>query len=429
MFPISFVKYILYFVCSFILVYFDQRNEVFAQVWKTILLLILIVNIFYHSYSKYKRPAFLQASYLWGIKNVFNFGLLNYPLQTIAYGVKFSILPILCEYFDRKFTSKDRLFNIGLLFSQYVILANIPFLLGVMTNTIIEDAVFEYDGEFAYTGIFTGQHPTAITTAMSMIFLLYAILHGGKNKYARYYNIVLFAIAIYILYSAFTRTGWAMGVFGIVVLLSFNKLRLRTFALEIILCLGLWYGYDYMNENNERFYNRTHDIINDGNYEAESGSGRLVFASVSIQLFADSDGVTKLFGTGLDPLMDNMLNTIGHRIYSHNGWIDSLTGNGILGLTFMVLMCIFITIYLIQHRNDKYSDIAAACIAMYYSYQSTQGGVFFYQDLLFAIAIALMINGNKIQNKAKVDMFGLKYIQFDKPQTQPKLNNDEHTDN
>lgn len=429
MFPISFIKYILYFVCSFAIVYIDQRDEVFSQSWKCVLLLILIINIVYHSYSSYKRPGFLKTSYMWGIKNALNFGLLDYPLKTVAYGVKFSILPVLCEYFDRKFVSKDKLFNIGLLFSQYIILANIPFLLGILTNPTTDDYTFEYDGEFAYSGIFAGQHPTAITTAMSMIFLLYAILRGRKNIFYRGYNVILFALAAYILYASFTRTGWAMGVFGIVIFISFNKLRLRTFAFEILLCLGLWYGYNYMNENNERFYNRTHDIINDGTYEADSGSGRLVYAAVSLQLFEDSNGATKLMGTGIDPLMDNMFNTIGNRIYSHNGWIDALTGNGIVGLTLMVLTCLFLIIYLLKHRKDKYSDITAACIAMYYSYQSTQGGVFFYLDLLLAVAIALIINGNKLQTKASVEMFGLKNITV-RTQTAPKTDKDyEHTDN
>lgn len=426
MLPIPFLKYILYFALSFTVVYIDQRNEVFSQVWKILLLVVLLINIFRHNYSIYKRPGFLKTSYLWGIKNALNFGLLDYPLKTVAYGVKFSILPVLCEYFDRKFLSKDRLFNIGLLFSQYIILANIPFLLGLLSNPTTEDYVFEYDGEFAFSGIFAGQHPTAITTAMSMIFLLYAILRGHKNAFYRGYNIVLFALATYILYSSFTRTGWAMGVFGIVVFLSFNKLRLRTFALEILLCLGLWYGYDYMNDNNERFYNRTHDIINDGTYEADSGSGRLVYATVSIALFENSDTATKLVGTGIDPLMDNMFNTIGNRIYSHNGWIDALTGNGIIGISLMALMCIFLIVYLIKHRNDKYSDITAACIVMYYSYQSTQGGVFFYLDLLFAVAIALIINNNKQQKQTKVDMFGLKFLDVKR---QNQTANDERTDN
>lgn len=66
---------------------------------------------------------------------------------------------------------------------------------------------------------------------------------------------------------------------------------------------------------------------------------------------------------------------------------------------------------------------------MYYSYQSTQGGVFFYLDLLLAVAIALIINGNKLQTKASVEMFGLKNITV-RTQTAPKTDKDyEHTDN
>ena len=411
MLPISTIKYIIYFLLSFIIAYIDQRNEIFSQVWKSILLIILVLDIVRYNSFKYKRPTFLKLSYLWGIKNAVNFGLLEYPIQTISYGVKFSILPILTEYFDRKFSTKSNLFNIGLLFSQYFVLANIPFLLGLLGGS--EEAV-EYDGELAYTGIFTGQHPTAIVASMSLIFILYAITDKQKKIIYRLYNVLLFILDSYILYTSFTRTGWVMGIIGILIFFSFNKLNFRTILVEISICAAIFIGYNYLLENNERFYNRVNDIINDGTYEDDRGSGRLNYAAVSLLLYDESDTATRLIGTGIDPLMDNMFYKIGNRIYSHNGWIDALTGNGAIGITLMALSCIFVIAYLIKHRGNKYSDIAAACITMYYSYQFTQGGVFFYQDLLLAISLALIMNNTKAKVHTDVDMFGLKFIDVNK---------------
>ena len=243
MLPISAIKYIMYFLLSFVIAYIDQRNEIFSQVWKSILLIILVLDIVRYNSFKYKRPTFLKLSYLWGIKNALNFGLLEYPLQTISYGVKFSILPILTEYFDRKFSTKSSLFNIGLLFSQYFVLANIPFLLGLLGGS--EEAV-EYDGELAYTGIFTGQHPTAIVAAMSIMFLLYAITDKQKKITYRLYNVLFLVLDAYILYTSFTRTGWVMGIIGILIFFSFNKLSFKTLLVEISICAAIFIGYNYL---------------------------------------------------------------------------------------------------------------------------------------------------------------------------------------
>lgn len=157
-------------------------------------------------------------------------------------------------------------------------------------------------------------------------------------------------------------------------------------------------AYLYMLNNDERFYNRINDVINDGEYQADAGSGRLIYASISLNMFQNSDTAEQLIGNGIDPLMDNMERAIGLRIYSHNGWIDALTGNGIIGLFLLVVFCFTAFIYSIRHRKEKYAEITISCIIMYISYQSTQGGVFFYQDLLVAIAFALIIKLPRINN-------------------------------
>lgn len=420
MLPVSIVKYILYFLFLFGIIYIDQRNTTFSLVWKAILVLILLVDIIrLQIYNRYKRPAFLKTAYLWGIKNSLNWGLIEYPLETISYGFKFSILPILCEYFDKKFQSKDNLFRIGLTFSQYVILSNIPFLLGILTP---EDTAIEYDGITAYTGLFTGQHGTATVTASSMIFLLYAFTDRSKDILYRIYNMLLFCMALYVLYSAFTRTGWAMAFIGIIVFIFFRKLNIKTFIIGIIICLGIFWCYNYIYENNERFYNRINDIADDGNYKKAEGSGRLIYAAVSLKLFEDGDTLHKLFGTGIDPLMDNMYKKIFNRIYSHNGWIDALTANGVVGLTLMVLMVISMLVYIVKHRKQKYSELSMACIVMYISYQSTQGGVFFYQDMFISIAMALIITDSKIKEKLNIEMFGLKNIDINAIKNNINLN-------
>lgn len=426
MLPIPIIKYILYFIILFGIVYVDQRNEIFSMVWKAVLMLIMCIEIFRPVNYIYKSPAFVKSGYIWGIKHFVNFGLTTYAFKTVALGIKFTILPILCEYIDRKFFSKDSIFKLGLLFSQYIVLANIPFLLGILSPA---KEAFEYDGEIAYTGIFTGQHPTAIVASMASLFFLYAIF-DSKNKWSyRVYNIVLCLINYYVIYTAFTRTGWAMAVIGIVILFFFKKMSIKSFVLTGVLACGLYYGYDKLISTNERFYNRVNDIINDGSYEADTGSGRLVYIATSLNYFQNFDSSTKIIGSGVEPLMDNMMYTIGTRIYSHNGWIDALVGDGIIGLACMTIMVLCMLIYTFRHRKNKYSEITMACIIMYISYQSTQGGVFFYQDVLLAISLALIISDSKIVQNRHIDMFGLKFLEVKKKHKYTNQQSNERIDN
>lgn len=388
MLPIRADKYIIYMIILFIIVYIDQRNPVFSQIWKVFLLLCILLDVLRIKIIHYRRPAFLKFAYLWGIKNFFNYGLIEYPFTTIAYGVKFTILPILCDYFVNKFKSKDALFKFGLIISQYYIIFNIPFLLGILRP---EDKAVIYDGIKAYTGIFASQHPTATTTAMAMVFLAYETIRQNIQTIRKVYNGILFFVACYILYSTFTRTGWAMGVLGLIILLSARKPSVKMILTQIIALAVIGGGYLYMLNNDERFYNRVNDIVNDGEYQTEAGSGRLVYATISLNMFENSDVKEQIIGSGIDPLMDNMERAIGLRIYTHNGWIDALTGNGIIGFILLVGFCSTAFIYALKHRKDKYAEITISCMMMYISYQFTQGGVFFYNDLLVAISLALII--------------------------------------
>ena len=390
MLPIRFDKYIIYMIILFIILYIDQRSAVFSQAWKIVLLLVILLDVLRIKMIHYRRPTFLKFAYLWGVKNFINYGLIEYPFATITYGVKYSILPVLCDYFVNKFKSKEAIFKCGLIISQYFIIFNIPFLLGILKPADFSFLI--YDGVGAYTGIFTGQHTTAITTVMAMMFLAYQtiIQHNIKIK-NRIYNGILLIIACYILYSTFTRTGWAMGVLGMIILISARKSYVKMIITQAIALAVIGLAYTYMLNNDERFYNRINDITNDGRYQSEAGSGRLIFATVSINMFANSEIPEQILGNGIEPLMDNMERAIGMRIYSHNGWIDALTGNGIIGFFLLLGFCSTALIYSIKHRKEKYAEITISCIIMYISYQSTQGGVFFYQDLLVAIALALII--------------------------------------
>ncbi|MGM9799876.1 MAG: O-antigen ligase family protein [Muribaculaceae bacterium] len=337
---------------------------------------------------------FIKFGYLWGIKNGLNLGLGTYCMNTLGYAIKFSLLPLICDYFNKKVPDKNRLFTIGLVISQYLVLANIPFSLGVLR---ISDNAVVYDGVSSFVSLFVGQHALAIVTAMSMLFIAYKFKEA-TNVLEKLYNGILLIYAAYVLYSAFTRTGWVMGVLGMFIIFTFKNYNIKKFIVQLGLVIAIIGVYDYMLENNPRFNHRVNDITQNGTYKAQAGSGRLIYKDVSLELFEQSDLISKLIGVGIDPLMDNMDKQIHIRIYSHNGWVDALVANGIIGLILMVSMCLFMLFHIVKNRKQRFSEISFACVLMYISYQFTQGGVFFYQDLLIALAMALTLKNSTNAN-------------------------------
>src|SRR5574344_1511269 len=270
---INLFKYIFYGVLLFVVLYFDTTQEGFSQLWKIPLYIIGVISILTNSTYK-KNPKYLSFSMWWGIKNIFNLDLFKYFWINLGYGIKFTIPYVSYGYLVRKIKSPFKLFNIGLILSQYIVLSSIPFLLGLM-NSI--GTTMEYDNVSNFTGLFGGPHPLAVCTSMSACFILYHVLYNNPKKYSKYFNSVLYIISIVVIYKAFVRTGWVMFLVGSFIV-YWGKISKFTFGRKLLYlifaCLIFCAGYSYLSVN-DRFNNRLNDVVDNGTWQAERGSGRI----------------------------------------------------------------------------------------------------------------------------------------------------------
>lgn len=380
-------KYFSIFLLFFIVLYFDGGSSTFSALWK---LPVFIYMILYIIQSKRQRlPQYVKMSYLWGIKNFMNLDTLTrYVFDNISYGVKFLIPAVCYDFFSRKCKRQDQLFQVGLIISQYVILTSIPFLLGILGSP---GGSLEYEGIQSFSGIFSGQHTFAVTTSMATFFIMFYILHERPKRTDLFFNIVLFLIATIAIYKAFVRTGWVMFALGNFFVFYFHlsgsiiKRSIKLLPLLVILTFALFSFY----QSNERLNNRINDRLEDG-YQAEAGSGRNLFRAISLAYWLEGDVVEKTFGYGIESLKDNMDKKIGMRLYSHNGFVDALTGNGIIGLFLLVFFILGGFIYIFKNRKSLYFSLALSCMISWMLYQAFQGGSFVMMDVIFAIGLALV---------------------------------------
>lgn len=75
---------------------------------------------------------------------------------------------------------------------------------------------------------------------------------------------------------------------------------------------------------------------------------------------------------------------------AHNGFVDMLARNGIVGLLLMFLMLIALFAFIRRRKQCPTYRLALALWLMNFSFQVTQGGSMFHTDLLYALTFCLL---------------------------------------
>lgn len=136
------------------------------------------------------------------------------------------------------------------------------------------------------------------------------------------------------------------------------------------------------------FYARLLDISPNG-VQRELGSGRLVFHLVSFQHLSDMSLLEFFLGIGRTNQLDLMYMDIGMSITSHNGFLDMLIQNGLIGLLLFVAYFKALWSAIQPSDNDR---LIKGLFFMILGFQFLQGGFMFYFDFLFAILLLAQKN-------------------------------------
>ncbi len=210
------------------------------------------------------------------------------------------------------------------------------------------------------------------------------------------------------------------------------KVNIRYIVLGFIVFVAIaWAAWDdfilYFMEDTEYnarpvLYMHMPDILND---YFPFGSGFASYANAAS-------------GTWYSPLyekygMENIWGlTEGETLFISDTYYPTLAQFGYVGIALFIA---FIW-YIFDCMNKAYGELhdikrykVALIIVSFVLIEATSSS--FINERCITAMMILVMSLYKYQPKRQVhiDMFGLKYIQFDKPHTQPKPNNDEHTDN
>lgn len=393
------IKYIAYFIIFFIVFYFETvelpNGIKVSQVWKLPFFLAIIVYILSH--SPFGRPDFVKVRYLMSLKQIINYGSF---FNNIMEMFKYSMFPLLYDFINRVFKFSRNLERILLVVSQYFILTCIPFLLGIFHERV--DGL-SYGDFQAFTGIFGAQHAASSILSLSLFVILNHLKNNKLPSFEKFYNYFLCAVSILSIYRAFTRTGWVMCAIGIIVLYFPPKVQLKQVLKYSLIVLSFLVAGLILFHSVPEFRAKLSDQDVVSGNSIQKGSGRLIFAFFSLQLWNEGNIVQKFFGFGLDGVMDNMESNIGLRLFSHNGFIDALSANGLIGLFLMFWYLISLFKNIQKCKGTSFYRLCLAMLFIYVSFQATQGGGLFQIDLLMALTFVMM-NKQRIESQSNLKM-------------------------
>lgn len=399
--PINIFRYILFFIPVFILLYFETEdigNLSFSQLWKIPLCLWLIVYVVVK--EKKQTPPFVKIYYLLAIKHFVNPGFMTNILTCFKEGIRFVFLPLLYESFNRSGMKIKTLKNILVVLSQYFILTNIPFLLGWFKSRGIG---LEYGDLQAYSGVFQNQHAMSLIMSLCILVLLFFMKENFFiGKLSRTYNMFLVLLAMYALYLSFSRTGWLMCLLGIMLLFVPDKVNRKQVLTSIFVMLLLLVGLKFMMENNLDFRNRILGINAVTNEQMDIGSGRGEYMKNAIDYWKEGNILELFIGRSKDGLLEYEYVRTRMHIGAHNGFIDILACNGILGLLFFLAFLYTLLIFIRRRKKTTIYRLSLCMWITFFSFQLTQGGNIFHMDILYALTYVIQDREYKLLHSKNI---------------------------
>lgn len=386
------LKQIIFGVFLFFLFYFEPLSIgalKFAHLWKIVLLVLLL----YKSELKVRKDSITFFSFFYYVKyllttGIFYFGYFADGLLMLVRGIS---IPIINNYLLTNDPGQGKLLSFLNFISCFVLLSSLPFLLGIIEPISTGYVLEQYGGiSNGFVGIFQNPHGAAIIISQSLLIQFFIIL---KNKRSDIISVLAFIIGFVTLYLTYVRTGYVIFGVGFVIILYLNygiRRIYKTIPILIIVILVVFYFYsrdDVLQRRilQENIYSTNTEIdIN------RVSSGRLALSRVNLNNYLESDFIVQLIGMGYKYSTILMKEDIGLELFSHNGFVDALVHNGLIGLFLYLLFLKSIYSTIQKHHQSTYYALAVASFWSFMFFIIVQGGNIFLYELELLLIIGLL---------------------------------------
>jgi O-antigen ligase len=391
---------ILIFPIFFFVMYIETIPLPFSPdlVWKLPLILGLLFYVIRQSPGTLKYPKFFVYGIALAFKQLLVFVPKTEYLVTAAKVASLDLMVPTFTLFFIKNISKRRLEKYLFYFCSLLILANIPYHLGLLTNyvALISKGEQAYDlSKFGgsgsiFTGPFVNFHDTAITLSFTLVCVLY-FYERSTSKLVKAFILAISLLSLYSVYITYARTALVMLLFGFFVYGFVGKSAKFVFRSVVAsLALGIVVYFIYISST--VFQLRLQDTNVYGS-EAGAGSGRADYWAIMLGYSVDNGVGSFLMGTGREAGMDYMEKKLGERLFSHNGFIDIFVSAGFIGIMifFAYQKYLFQRLRVWANRRIIPSYRLGLIIwVMYWMAILFQGHQYFWVFIIISLVVAIM---------------------------------------
>ena len=393
---VSFPKHLIYFFLFFVILYFETLEFggiKFALIWKGVFIIFILSKFILHKKSLFSKKYFFYG-YIFNLKKIVTLSSFTSFSPSLLQLSRSVVFPILLSYLNSFYSNKKILIIIKTL-PVYIIISTIPFLLG-----IIEPLKLGYDlsrygiDSYGFIGIFQKAHSASMTLAFSLIIILYFLKYTISNKQKIFY-LTLILIGLYALVQTYVRTGLAMLIVGVLVIYLYKvkiSKMLRFIPLVAIVTVGIFSFYQ-SNESLQMRYQEKTIWNQDTTLEYDNiGSGRFKIATYAINNWWNEGVISIFIGLGEELAREKMTKTKGSAVFAHNGFVEILQTDGILGML-LYLNFIFLMFKAITKKINKKSQYYKLGMALFFVYligMLFQGGDNFFIYVLLACSLSLI---------------------------------------
>lgn len=321
--------------------------------------------------------------------NLVSFEIFINPMNAFVTCFTVLMLALVGAYVHR--LNRRQLENALLFFASFGILSFVPYELGLLTSLTDGYNLSGYGviDEKGIIGPFQKVHSASPVLACSLLVL---VAFYFQRRIRAIYFLPLLFLGMYFLFFTYVRTGLVMFSLGLIPLVlhslrESSKAWVKLFVVTL-LASAMLSSFVFSNEalvkriKGERLYYAEDSI-------ETYGSGRLYYSGATLDYFCRANALEQLFGIGETEGLNRMQDTIGRRIFPHNGFLFVLSANGVIGLCFFLVF--LYRLYIGQKRVA--SDGAALARSMLVAYLTLvllQSYELLYAFLFLALAYAYM---------------------------------------
>lgn len=386
-------KQFLIGILLFVIFYLEPLNigsVKFAHFWKFFFLIILLSSTKF----VFKKDKITKYSFLYYLKYILTSGVLfiGYWADGFYMLIRGLSIPIFNNYLNVKKVNEKLILKALNFLSYFCIISGIPFLLNLI-QPISRGYVLEGYGEEenGFVGIFQNPHGAAIIISQALLILLFNIV---KTKKINPIKVLIFLFGCFILYKTYVRTGFMMFFIGMFILLKIEyglKKLYKIAPLVILLGFGAYsvYQSDFALQGRikqENIYS------NDDSFSIDKlSSGRLTLSFVNLENWAGDGFFSIMFGLGFEYSTDLMLEDINLRKASHNGFVDALVHNGLVGLILYTLFLRAIYRQIKKSKKSCYYSLGIASFIAFLLFILFQGGNVFLLEIQLLLIVYLLV--------------------------------------